>query len=163
MYWIYLELFVSKYSNFNVTTEVQTFPQFRINSKFFLVLKLFKLKKIYLYIKTWKYMYKLKDKSYWRVLSQQLSEKTKPGNNLKLQRTCYKYFLSDFLWNNFYKTQVGRSVIKIVFTSICVRNWKQTFSVDFFLHYQLQSAFMYLEREIQYLYFVSFVFFIFID
>ena len=65
-----------------------------------------------------------------------MREKTKHCNNLKLKGLLLVRSISfqcvDFLWNNFYKTQVGRSVIKIVFTSICVRNWKQTFLVDLF-------------------------------
>ena len=52
-------------------------------------------------------------------------------------KNCYEILFSSnpkvfsfrkFLQNNFYKIQV----IKIVFTPICVRNWKQTFSVDFY-------------------------------
>ena len=52
-------------------------------------------------------------------------------------KNCYKILFSSnpkvfsfrkFLQNNFYKIQV----IKIVFASICVRNWKQTFSRKIF-------------------------------
>ena len=52
-------------------------------------------------------------------------------------KNCYEILFSSnpkvfsfrkFLQNNFYKIQV----IKIVFASICVRNWKQTFSRKIF-------------------------------
>ena len=54
----------------------------------------------------------------------------KSNKTCKSKKEIYSKVFSrgNFFENNFYKIQV----IKIVFTSICVRNWKQTFSVDFF-------------------------------
>ena len=68
----------------------------------------------------------------------------KRNKTFKSKEEIYSKVFSrgNFFENNFYKIQV----IKIVFTSICVRNWKQTFSREHFTLLAWKRPFIYLKK-----------------
>ena len=68
----------------------------------------------------------------------------KSNKTCKSKKEIYSKVFSrgNFFENNFYKIQV----IKIVFTSICVRNWKQTFSREHFTLFAWKRPFIYLKK-----------------
>ena len=89
------------------------------------------------YLKNVKIIKPIKDKIHftpWRIcqtFSKLIVSSFRKLKNLLSFKSISKYFAFNISSHNFNKIQV----IKIVFTSICVRNWKQTFSKENFTLY----------------------------